>query len=156
MFWKHRQKFREAQNALESNEYSRAELLLSELLEKDSEAIEALLHRALVRLRMGKADLALADSQKVVELRPESGVGFMVRGEVQLSLGLYQEAYESFQKACRLERDNGRAYYGWARACLGLKKKEEASDYMEIALQFERDYVYAQVFSEMLFSIQQA
>lgn len=150
MFWKHRRSFAKAQEALEKNDYPAAEEKLTQLLTADPDAIEALLHRALTRLRLRRADEALQDALRAAELRPENAVAFMVCGEVLLSLHRYEEAYDKFRHACSIERDNGRAFYGWAKACIALQKKEEAADYFEIALQFERDYVYAQVFSELM------
>lgn len=150
MFWKNRQLFKKAQEALEQNDYQAAEQELSALIEKDAEAIEALWHRALVRVRLGRKEEALDDARKASELRPENAIGFMILGEVFLSLSAHQEAYESFQKACAIEKDNGRAFFGWAKACVALGRKEEAGDHMEVALQFERDFVNAQVFVELL------
>jgi tetratricopeptide (TPR) repeat protein len=150
MFWKNRQLFQKAQEALERNDFAEAERELSLLLEKSPEAIEALWHRALVRVRLGRKEEALDDARRASDLRPENAIGFMILGEVFFSLSAYQEAYESFQKACRMEKDNGRAFFGWAKASLALGRPEEAADHMEVALQFERDFVNAQMFVEIL------
>jgi len=148
MFAKHRSQFSEAQRALESNDYIRAEEAFSKVIGGKSDAIEALLHRALTRLRLGKMEAALEDAQKVIELRPESSYGLMIKGEILNEMKQYETAYEALQKACELEKDNGRAFFALGRACAGLGKKHEAADYFEVALQFERDYVMAQALAE--------
>jgi predicted Zn-dependent protease len=144
MGWKYRRRFLKAQKLMEANDLVGAEKVFSELIEEKSKEPDPFLHRAYVRLRMGKLDEALADTEQCVKLRPENSVGFMVRGEILLEKRNFQEAYEILRKACELEKDNGRAHYHLGRAALGLNRKQEASDYFEIALQFERDYCLAQ------------
>lgn len=150
MSWKRRRIFLKAQALLEKNDYSGAELVYSEILKDEPELVEAQLHRAYVRLRMGNLDAALKDATHCVELRPESGVMRMVQGEVLMAQKNYQKAHDVLSKACALEKDNGRALYHLGRASLALGRKEEAADYFEIAVQFERDYVTAQWMSESL------
>lgn len=150
MFFRHRSKLKMAQDALESNNYAQAETLFSEILEASPEAVEAILHRALIRLRLQKHEEALADAEKVISLRAENSLGLMIKGEILLELERFSEAYEALYKACEIEKDNGRAFYGLSRACIGLGKKHEAADYMEVALQFERDYTLSKCFVEIL------
>lgn len=150
MAWNRRKLFLEAQEQLEKHDYEAADRSFSKILEEDPEAIEALLHRALLRIRLERLEEARADAEKVVSERSEQGVAFMVLGEVLLAMQNYQGAYQNLQKASELEKDNGRAYYQLAMACIGLGKKREAADYLEEALQFERDYTLAQLFSELL------
>ena len=84
-FWQKRSDFLQAQRALENNDYSKAETLLSSILEADAEAIEALLHRALTRLRLKKFEEALVDADRLTLLRPDNGLGFMIKGPNILS-----------------------------------------------------------------------
>jgi tetratricopeptide (TPR) repeat protein len=147
--WKYRRAFLKAQKHLEENQFSASEAIYSQLLDEDSKQVEARLHRAYVRMRMGMTEEALIDAQICVDERPENGVMFMLHGEILLDKGDPLQAYASLLKACGLEKDNGRAYFHLGRACLLLGKKKEAADYFEIALQFERDYTMAQFMSEV-------
>lgn len=150
MSWKRRKAFLNAQALLEKNDYPGAEKAYSDILSSEPDLVEALLHRAYVRLRAGSLDLGLADAEKAVELRPESGVMRMVQGEILLAKRDFQKAYEVLSKACELERDNGRALFHLGRASLALGRKDEAADHFEMAVQFERDYVTAQWMAESL------
>ncbi|PIR23782.1 MAG: hypothetical protein COV44_01135 [Deltaproteobacteria bacterium CG11_big_fil_rev_8_21_14_0_20_45_16] len=143
-FWQKRSNFLQAQKALENNDYSKAESLLSSILESDAEAIEALLHRALARLRLKRFDEALTDAEKLTLLRPDNGLGFMIKGEILLEISRFAEAKASLLHAIGLEKDNGRAFFQLGRACAALKELQESADYFEIALQFEPSYSWAQ------------
>lgn len=144
MGWKHRRAFLSAQKALENNEFAAADQWLSGILDDDSDHAEALLHRAYARLRARRLDEALADAQRCVQLRPESGVMFMIQGEILFERGDLMNAYSALKKACELEKDNGRALFALGKACCALDRRMEAAEYFEMALQFERDYVLAQ------------
>gem|GEM_PF-4656027 len=150
MFLKHHKNFLKAQRALEANDYQKADEVFSAILDKDPDAVEARLHRALARLRLQNYETALADAEEIIKTRPDSAFGLMIKGEILLEQKKFDEAYNSLLAACEMERDNGRAFYDLARACIGLGKKHEAADYMELALAFERDYTFAQCFTEIL------
>jgi len=143
-FWQKRSDFLQAQRALENNDYSKAETLLSSILEADAEAIEALLHRALTRLRLKKFDEALVDADRLTLLRPDNGLGFMIKGEILLEMSRFAKAKTSLLQAVGLEKDNGRAFFQLARACAALGESQESADYFEIAIQFEPSYSWAQ------------
>lgn len=153
MSWRHRSKLLKVQEHLEKNEYEQADQLLGEIIERESDYMEGRLHRALVRIRMGRFEEALEDAQACVKLRPENGVTHMVEGEVHLRAQDYLRAYECLSTAVKFERDNGRAYYFLARTCMALGKKDEAADYLEVAMQFERDFVAAQLAVEQLAAV---
>ncbi|MDB5038472.1 MAG: hypothetical protein JWQ35_2000 [Bacteriovoracaceae bacterium] len=148
MSWKSRKQFLKAQKLLEANDLTGAEQIFSEVIERDQKSAEAFLHRAYIRTRLNKLDEALSDADTGIHLRPENGVMYMIRGEIQLEKKNYREAFDSLQKACGLEKDNGRAFFHLGRATLGLSRKAEAADYFETALQFERDYCLAQSMAE--------
>lgn len=135
---------------MEANEYAEAESLFSEMLEKDSELADVMLHRALVRLRLNKLEEALEDVSRFISIRPDNGLGLMLKGEIHLEQKNFDQAYEALYRACGLEKDNGRAFHGLAMACVGLGKKHEAADYLELALQFERDYTLSKCMVEIL------
>jgi tetratricopeptide (TPR) repeat protein len=144
MSWKVRHLFVKAQTELEENRLDGADRLYTEIIEKDPKSMEAVLHRAYLRMRMNRFDEALVDISKFTTARPENGVGFLIQGEILLQKKEYMRAYEVLKKACLLEKDNGRAYFQWGLACLELGRKEEAADYFEHSMQFERDYVFSQ------------
>ncbi|MBN8556010.1 MAG: hypothetical protein J0L93_11235 [Deltaproteobacteria bacterium] len=144
MGWKHRRAFLSAQKALENNEFAAADQWLSGILDEDSDHAEALLHRAYSRLRAKRMDEALEDANRCVQLRPESGVMFMIQGEILLEKGDLLNSHTALKKACELEKDNGRALFALGKVCCALDKRAEAAEYFEAALQFERDYVLAQ------------
>jgi len=133
-----------AVEALDLGKYEEADGLLSAVIDEKGEPVEALIHRAFCRLRSSRLDLALEDASRAVELRPENGVFWMIRGEVFLEMGNPVAAFESLEKACTFEADNGRALYQRGRALLKLNRRLDAADSIERALQFERDYVLAQ------------
>jgi len=142
--WRLRSLFLRAQNAVEENQFDVADRVYSDILDADGNAMEALLHRAHLRLRMQKLNEALADIERFTQARPESGVGHMLMGEILIEKKDLIRAHQSLQTACRLEKDNGRAYYQLGRVCMELGRKHEAADYFEQALFFERDYAMAQ------------
>lgn len=148
MSWKHRRTFQEIQKKVENHEYEGAEELLTQLITQGSDLSDACLHRAFVRLRMGKGDEALQDIQRTIGLQPESSVAYMIQGEIFLAKQDYLAAYGSLKSAIRLEKDNGRALYHLGRVCAALGKKGEAADYFEGALQFEKDYTLSQFMTE--------
>ncbi len=139
-----RKAFYEAQKAMEAGLLEEAESLLSELISRDAEAFEALLHRSLLRIRLQKFELALTDAENCIKLKSENALSHMVHGECFLELKRFSEARESFLSSLALEKDNGRTHFGLGLACLGLGRKLEAADSFEEALHFERDYVTAQ------------
>jgi Flp pilus assembly protein TadD len=121
-----------------------AESLYSELLQSHPDHYEALLHRALIRLRLKQSESALQDAQNCTSLRPESALSFMVEGECLLELGRFEEARQSFMKALAFEKDNGRIHFGLGVSCASLGLHLEAGDAFEQALHFEKDYCLAQ------------
>lgn len=144
MSWSLRRGLSAAVAAIDDGNYDSADQILTDVLAKNAEAVEALIHRAYARQRAGKLVEAKMDAVKACSLRPENGVFYMILGEVQLALNENTAAYDSLKKSVSLERDNGRALYHLGRACLATGKTEEAGDFFESALQFERDYVTAQ------------
>jgi tetratricopeptide (TPR) repeat protein len=149
MFFRHLSQFREAEAFLEENRYEEAEKALSQVLEKTPDTFEALLYRALTRLYLGRLKDAHHDAQRAVEIRPNNGVGLMIRGEIELEQAAPAKAYESFRACVLIEKDNGRALFGLAKSAAQLGKKFEAAEAMEQALQFEKDFVMAQCFTKL-------
>lgn len=139
-----------AVSAIDDGDYSTADQLLSEILSKDAEAVEALIHRAYARLRHKRLSEARADAERACQLRPENGVFHMILGEVLLAMNEGEAAYQALRKAVAMERDNGRALFHLGQACLVTQRSAEAGDYFESALQFERDYVLAQWMAKSL------
>lgn len=133
-----------ASEALDRGDYESSEVLFNDLISESGEPAEALLHRAFVRLRLGKLNEALEDARRGCELRSESGVHWMIRGEIEIASQMYPEATLSLKRAVELESDNGRALFHLGRVLALQGFRDQASDYFEQALQFERDYVMAQ------------
>lgn len=148
MSWSYRKKMQGASDLMDRGDWEASEQVISELIDDKGEPAEALLHRAFVRQRAGKLELALLDANKGVELRPESGVHWMIKGEIELSLQQVDAAVLSLQKAVTLEKDNGRALFFLGKAYSQRGQTDLAADYFEEALQFEKDFVMAQWMAE--------
>lgn len=144
MSWSYRKAFKEAIHLAETGRYQDSDKVLGELISRGGEVAEALLHRAHIRMRMGRLNDALLDAQSALEMRPDNGVYYMVLGDIQGELKDWAGSYESFKRAIELEKDNGRALFGLGKAALQLGRKFEAADHFESALSFERNFVMAQ------------
>lgn len=140
--------FREAENALDKNDYQNGERLLTEVISQ-GESVEVLLQRSLVRVRLKQFNDAISDARRAMELHPENALGPMILGEALLEMGDFAEAEKAYLEAIKIEKDNGRAYWGLGKACAFLGKRLEAADYFELALQFERDYCLAHFMAEV-------
>jgi len=75
--------------------YDRAQVLLGE-----TEAFLA--SRAQTYMLAGRSDLALADAQRIVELDPDSALGYFILGNANASLGNYYEAADDYERASEL------------------------------------------------------
>jgi tetratricopeptide (TPR) repeat protein len=142
--WSYRKAFKEAIQMAETGRYHDSDKVFGDLIARGGDVAEALLHRAFVRLRMGRLNDALLDAQRALEQRPDNGVYYMVLGDIQAELKDWAACYGSFKKATELEKDNGRALFGLGKAALNLGRKHEAADHFESALAFERNYVLSQ------------
>ncbi len=125
-------------------EWPRAEEALSALLQTNAAHAEGLLHRAYVRMRLQKWDLALSDIEQGITLRPENGVYWMIKGEILMAQKQWITAYEALRKAVFWEPDNARALYFLGRSLQQLGRRLDAAEYLERAMHFDRDFVQAQ------------
>lgn len=143
MFLQHKRQFSEAEKAMDQNDLETADDILSEILKSNSDVIEALFNRALIRQRLKKTEEALVDINRLIQLRPENALALMLKGEILLEANRFAEAYESLLASVRIEKDNGRTYCSLGRAAAALGKPLEAVEYFEQALQFEQQYTLA-------------
>lgn len=150
MFLRHRKNFSAAEDAIQKDDFEKADSILSEIIQDDEACIEALFNRALVRQRRRDYEAALVDINQLIELRPENSIALMLKGEILLDQGHFEQAYAELHKACVLEKDNGRAFCSLAKAAAKLGKRHEAIDYLEQALHFEQQYTLASVLTDLM------
>ena len=106
-----RQEYQVAIKYMRNNEYDEAIKVMSGLIKEEPDKADHRRFRAELYRLSGKIKRARGDYEKVVELTPESGVGYNGLAEVYLQDGEFQEALGYAQKALELEPDHWVAPY---------------------------------------------
>ncbi|MHB8626287.1 MAG: tetratricopeptide repeat protein [Aggregatilineales bacterium] len=106
-----RREYQAAIKHLRKNEYDQAIEVMSALIKTEPEVADHRRFRAELYRLSGKGYRARADYEKVIQLTPESGVGYNGLAEVYLQDGEYEAALDYAQKAYELEPDDWVAPY---------------------------------------------
>jgi Tfp pilus assembly protein PilF len=106
-----RREYQGAIKFLRKGEFEPAIDVMTELIKTEPEIADHRRFRAELYRLAGKGYRARDDYQKVIELMPDSGVGYNGLSEVYLQAGDYQTALEYGQKAAELEPDEWVAPY---------------------------------------------
>ena len=96
---------------------------------------EFLAHRSVYLLEVGRAQYALTDARRAIQLDPASGPAQRALANVQRSKGQIAEAMGSFEKATSLEPRNWRNHLGLAETLMDLGRLEDAQAAVEAGLQ---------------------
>jgi tetratricopeptide (TPR) repeat protein len=83
-------------------------------------------NRGIAYQNLGRADLALKDYQRVINMDPSHPQSYGNRGNVYDEIGDYSKAIEDYSTAIRLKGDYADAYFNRASTYMKLKKYSEA------------------------------
>ena len=100
-----RREYQTAVKHMRKGEYAEAIKVMSELIEAEPDRVEHYRYRAMLFRLWGKLKRSRADYQKVIELTPDSGIGYNGLAEVYLQEEEYPEALGFAKQA--LEREPG-------------------------------------------------
>lgn len=106
-----RREYQAAIKHLRQDEYDEAIEVMSALIKSEPDVADHRRFRAELYRLAGKGYRARADYEKVIQLTPESGVGYNGLAEVYLQDGEYEKALSYAQKAYELEPDDWVAPY---------------------------------------------
>jgi tetratricopeptide (TPR) repeat protein len=106
-----RREYQAAIKHMRNSEYDAAIKVMSALIDEEPKQPDHYHFRATLHRLNGKLKAARRDYEKIVELTPDSGVGYNGLAEVYLQDGEYAEALPFAEKAYALERNNWVAPY---------------------------------------------
>jgi tetratricopeptide (TPR) repeat protein len=129
-----RQEYQAAIKHMRNNEYDEAVDVISDVIKDEPENPDHRRFRAELYRMAGKIKKARADYQNVIELSPDSGVGYNGLAEVYLQDGEYQEALGYAQKALELEPDYWVAPYNLGMIEDRLNLSQQAVEHLNHAL----------------------
>lgn len=118
-----------------NNRLEEASSQLETILQEEPENIDALTARALLYLETNRPRQAMADADQVIELAPDSALGYIARSAVLLHQQAYDAALEAAQQALAAERSHPEALWRASRAQAGL---DNAQAHLQLLEQAER------------------
>jgi tetratricopeptide (TPR) repeat protein len=129
-----RREYQSAIKHLRKNEYDEAIEIMSALIKTEPEVADHRRFRAELYRLSGKGYRARGDYEKVIQLTPESGVGYNGLAEVYLQDGEYEKALDYAQKAYELEPDDWVAPYNLGMIEDRLNRAPDAIPHLNQAL----------------------
>jgi len=130
-----RGEYRTAIKHMRKNDYNEAIRVMSDLIKEEPENADHRRFRAELYRLSGKIRRAREDYQKVVELMPDSGVGYNGLAEVYLQDGEYEAALPYAQQALEREGDHWVAPYNLGMVEDRLNRWEASIEHLQQALQ---------------------
>ena len=128
------QEYRAAIKHMRNGEFQEAIAVITELIEKEPENADHYRFRAELFRLWGKIKRARGDYQKVIELTPQSGVGYNGLAEVYLQDSEFEEALPYAKKALELEPDFWVAPYNLGMIEDRLDMSAEVAQHLNEAL----------------------
>ncbi len=128
------QEYQTAIKHMRNNEFDEAIKVMSDLIKREPDKADHRRFRAELFRLSGKVKRARADYEKVIELTPDSGVGFNGLAEVYLQDGEYEEALGYAQKALEREPDHWVAPYNLGMIEDRLNMSDQTLDHLAQAL----------------------
>jgi len=128
------QEYQTAIKHMRNNEFDEAIKVISDLIKREPDKADHRRFRAELFRLSGKVKRARADYEKVVELTPDSGVGYNGLAEVYLQDGEFEEALGYARKALEREPDHWVAPYNLGMIEDRLKMSTETLDHLNQAI----------------------
>ena len=116
---------------LEADDFVSAEKALSQVLQIDPSQVGALSLRATAKLNQNKADEALEDYKRVVQIAPENPMSHADLGFALFFSGDFAAAFESFNNALKIENEM-RFLLPWKLASAIRANKYVQADYQSV------------------------
>lgn len=129
-----RREYQVAIKHLRNGEYDDALKVMSELIKEEPDNADHRRFRAELFRLSGKVKRARADYEKVIELTPDSGVGYNGLSEVYLQDGEFEQALTYAKRALELEPDHWIAPYNLGMIEDRLSLSDDATQHLEQAL----------------------
>lgn len=129
-----RREYQDAIRHMRKNEYDEAIKVMSDLIKAEPDDADHRRFRAELFRLAGKVKRARADYEKVIELQPESGVGYNGLAEVYLQDGEYEQALPYARQALEREPDHWVAPYNLGMIEDRLQQWPSALDHLNQAL----------------------
>lgn len=129
-----RREYQLAIRALRRDDYDEAIRVMTDVIKAEPTNADHRRFRAELNRIAGKIKKARADYEKVIELTPESGVGYNGLAEVYLQDGEYEQALPYARKALELEPDQWVAAYNLGMIEERLEHSSEALQHLAQAL----------------------
>ncbi|RMG84738.1 MAG: hypothetical protein D6712_10775 [Chloroflexi bacterium] len=127
--------YREAVRHLRKNEYQEAVAAMDALIKEEPNDPNHYRFRAELLRLWGKLGRARRDYRKMIELDPQSAIGYNGLAEVCLQAGDYTEAHEAALQACELVPNEWVALYNLGMIEDRLELSQDAIVHLEAALQ---------------------
>lgn len=130
--------------ALKEGRFEIADSLFTVLLRNDPDHAGALNNRAFALLRLGRAEEALKDANRAVELKPNDAVYRITRGEVLYQIGSISEALADATTATEQDSRNADAWYFLSSVRLATDDAHGAMNAVRKALEYAPRMLLAQ------------
>jgi hypothetical protein len=129
-----RREYQAAIKAMRKGDYPEAVKVMSTLIEVEPDRAEHYRFRAMLYRLWGKLKRSRADYEKVIELTPDSGVGYNGLAEVYLQDGEYADALNFAQEALKREPGDWIAAYNLGMIEDRMALWQDAIGHLEMAL----------------------
>ncbi|MBK8674466.1 MAG: tetratricopeptide repeat protein [Bacteroidetes bacterium] len=130
----------EGTKLMSQGDYFNAALEFDDALFADNNNLDALRGSYYCALNMGNNDKALKRANKVIELRPDSSVGYNDRGTIYLVTKDYERALSDFNKVIEKGTDYPAvAYFNKAESLRELNRFDEAIKNYNIVISVDKD-----------------
>lgn len=123
--------YQQAVEYLEKNEYSQAEAVYREIIEKEPEAINGYIGLGTSLTLQGRHEEAREAYEAALVMAPDSLEALVGLAAAYVGQGLYPQAAETYRQALALDPQDANAHYGLAAVLVALGKIEEAIEHYE-------------------------
>jgi predicted O-linked N-acetylglucosamine transferase (SPINDLY family) len=135
----------EAASALQSGDMAGAIRIYNEYIERNSQRAEAFYKRAVAYSALSRIELALADYDRAIALKPDYAYAHCNRGSILERMGRKEEALRSYDAALAIDRTDFLAHYNRGTVLEQLGRLHEAVIAFDYALVLKPDYAEAYV-----------
>lgn len=130
-----RDQWERASQLIDDGEYSRAEIILDELLAQDRDEPRLYAHRGYTRYRLGKYEDAVEDFSAALLLKPNAKNTLFLRGRCLEELESFREAICDYDRVIALSPETADAYAHKGFCLEQLGELNDARSAYERALQ---------------------